>query len=208
MKREEIFTLNKDVALKLFSVYGDKEPLLFPCCRNGKSRISEQESRVIFCNLLYDKKIPFSIETPTLGTYSFSGKYELSARVDLTIYDENKNRVLNIELKSHNPQQKNITKDFEKIVREGKPGNWFHTLENIDRKTIPELIAKFNKALKEVRFQGYPEVSMFIVALGQKLILNYCLNKDACTLPRLEYKISKGDFVLQDSRGWKLEIIK
>ncbi len=60
--------------------------LIMPGLRDGSARISEQESRVLFCSLL-DRTYGYfySIETPTKEKYQFSGKNPLSARSDLSI---------------------------------------------------------------------------------------------------------------------------
>jgi hypothetical protein len=70
----------------------------------------------------------------------------MSARVDLTLIDEDKNRVAHIELKAHNCTTEAIRKDLEKLLREKTTGCWFHTLERSDDRTIQALMAKFRQA--------------------------------------------------------------
>ena len=50
--------------------------------------------------------------------------------------------------KAHNVEFEKIRKDIEKLVKERIAGNWFHTLKNIDRGTLPSLFEKWSAALK------------------------------------------------------------
>lgn len=121
--------------------------LIFPVKRsNEEIRISEQETRILYCNILNNLNYFYSIETPTNETYQFTGKAPLSALSDFSIYrntDTGFEKLANVELKAHNPATKNFSKDIEKIIREGKDGNWFHVLKNIDKGTLPSIFDKF-----------------------------------------------------------------
>lgn len=124
--------------------------LIFPEYRQNAIRYSEQESRVLFCNLLDRTAYFYSIETPTQNQYRQSGKTDISARSDLSLYtiDNNKlDKKANIEFKAHNPRANQIGKDLEKLIKEGLPGNWFHTLVNTDKGTLPSLFGKFKEEL-------------------------------------------------------------
>lgn len=135
--------------------------LVFPKKRNKKTdleddensemRISEQESRILFCNMLSNYNYYYSIETPTGEGYQQTGQKEISALSDLSLYTYKKSKdslekVANIEFKAHQPKLENILKDIEKLIREKQIGNWFHTLKNIDRGTLPALFKKFEDA--------------------------------------------------------------
>ena len=56
----------------------------------------------------------------------------MSARVDVTVYGSSHpaDRRLNMELKAGTSSLEAYRKDFEKLLREGIPGLWFHTLES------------------------------------------------------------------------------
>lgn len=139
-----------------------------PCAVN---RISEQESRVFFCNVLNDTNYYYSIETPTERNYDFRNLKKtagstfsecagggISARNDLSIYRQNQaipgrsdlQRIVNVELKAHNPDWTTIYKDIVKLSLDSAEGiiigNWFHTLKNIDSGTIPALFEKFTRS--------------------------------------------------------------
>src|SRR5512138_943596 len=110
--------------------------LIFPTRRDGSPRISEQEAKLIFVqHLTVDKQYHFSVETPTAETYQQKGTTPLSARVDLTLFGEDRKPIAHIELKAHNPQLEFIRKDLEKLLREKTTGCWFHTLERLGRST-------------------------------------------------------------------------
>jgi hypothetical protein len=141
--------------------------LIWPTKRDGIRRISEQEAKFAFVDALSDTSFYYSVETPTIQKYRFKDdlknvdstemdelKTSMSARTDLTLYLSDQDRFyrcINMEFKAHNPVQKHIDKDIEKLVREVQDyatlGNWFHLLTNSDRETFPALFGKFERAL-------------------------------------------------------------
>ena len=99
--------------------------------RNGLRRVSEQESKILISQWLTGNGIYYSIETPTRKKYQQSGHAKISARIDVTAYGSSdpRDRCLNMELKAGTSSLEAYRKDFEKLLREGIPGLWFHTLE-------------------------------------------------------------------------------
>ena len=162
---EDLIEVNRRLSYDLWNVsfFGEKPSglsprLIFPKKRkkNKKGedikRISEQEVRTLYCNILNNLNYFYSIETPTDNAYIQSGKTAVSALSDLSIYRYINNgfeKLANVELKAHNAAKKNISKDFEKIIKEKEHGNWFHILENIDKGTLPSVFDKFISSLKE-----------------------------------------------------------
>jgi len=157
---KDLIEINRRLSYDLWNVSCfNKKPsglsprLIFPVNRiNGEIRISEQEARILYCNILNNLNYFYSIETPTKETFQQTGNTPLSALFDLSIYkfiDGSFEKKVNIELKAHNPALKNFSKDIEKIIREGKDGNWFHVLKNIDKATLPSVFDKFISSLKE-----------------------------------------------------------
>ena len=123
--------------------------LILPQKRSGEIRISEQESRVLYCGTLNTLNYFYSIETPTEELYQQKGKTPVSASSDLSIYLNRRDKfekVVNVEFKAHNPQKEHIRKDIEKLIKEEITGNWFHTLKNVDNRTIPTLFDKFKES--------------------------------------------------------------
>lgn len=189
--------------------------LIMPGLRDGSARISEQESRVLFCSVL-DKTYGYfySIETPTKEKYQFSGKNPLSARSDLSIwrFDGNFNKIANVELKAHNPAQDSINKDIEKLVREKVIGNWFHTLKNIDNKTIPALFDKFKSSFSGFKSEDVacPIVFSFCV-LDLKLAIMKVFDPAGVQLDlyvdeffKLNYIVRQGKVLIEagNENGW------
>jgi len=205
---DDILDINKKVALELFSVYEYKEPLQFPKLRNNVMRISEQESKICFTYILFKEKINFSVETPTLNTYSFTGNNDLSARIDITIYNK-ENREYNVEFKAHNPAQKSISKDFEKLIKETKKGNWFHTFKNINSSTLKRLIEKFNNSIQDTATTdcSKEDLLVFIAILDLKCILYYKLANTSGEIPVFEYKIKRGNFICNNLNGWICQFV-
>jgi len=124
--------------------------LLMPMKRDSSTRVSEQESKILLCGLLEKTNWYYSIETPTQQTYVQKGRTPLSARCDVSLYksQDSARRVANVELKAHNCTDENIRKDIEKLLREGIPALWFHTLAAADRGTFESLYEKFRKAFR------------------------------------------------------------
>lgn len=138
-------------------------------------RFSEQELKQIFIAQLKSSENPniyYSVETPTLDGYKFSGDYPeilhhadrgQSGNFDLTIYDSNQVIQNHIEFKSGNPERKGITKDLLKLCNEPfchevrnqlidpdektyKPGcqhYFIHILDRCENQTLQSLGIKF-----------------------------------------------------------------
>jgi hypothetical protein len=137
----------KNVAADLAKMYHKPNgiALAFPRLRDGKIRISEQESKILFSKYLFENNITFSIEAPTSGTY---GAQQKSARPDMLIYKNSdaQDTEWMIELK-RGPHEKGIRNDFKKMIKEGQNCLWFLTLENSSE--IAKLPERMNKILKE-----------------------------------------------------------
>jgi hypothetical protein len=128
--------------------------LVFPLTAKNTVRVSEQETRQLLIANLRESRFSFSIETPTLGTYTFTGTGERNAMTDLTLYN-NGQRHLNIEFKAGNtsPQRKSLThinKDIQKLVYEKVDAFWFHTLRLAGRNSIHTLWNTIRQELKSV----------------------------------------------------------
>lgn len=160
------------LAESMWSVHGDLDDgprLIFPFKRTDIVRVSEQESKVLLCQVLERSPWFYSVETPTRETYMQSGISALSARVDVTVYGSRSaaDRILNVELKAGVPPTESFRKDFEKLVREAVNGLWFHTLERTTPKTFPRLLARMREAVGLLG--GGP------MAAGHTLTLAVCL---------------------------------
>jgi hypothetical protein len=155
----DLVELNKRLSSNLWDIAnvntqpGGLSPrLILPKKRDDTIRISEQEARILYCNLLNQSSYYYTIETPTEQVYKQEGQNPLSARSDLSLYRYNGNefnKIVNIEFKAHNPKEESFRKDIEKIVREGITGNWFHTIDNIDSGTLPSIFQKLINSFKD-----------------------------------------------------------
>jgi hypothetical protein len=124
----------------------------------GASRISEQEARFAYAEVLAGSPYYYSVETPTICKYSFSGQHERerSAQSDMSLYlpvDSALTKIADVELKAGNPPDDAIVKDIEKLIREGiepaepRPlGNWFHLLAEADWSTFEVLFERFQRS--------------------------------------------------------------
>jgi hypothetical protein len=144
-----------DVAESLWRVHHERDDaphLIWPAKRGDDARISEQESKILITQWLENAGEYYSVETPTREMYRQSGNADMSARIDVTVYGSRHRgeRVVNIELKAGTASIEAFRKDFEKLLREGIPGVWFHTLANASEATWAALEAKMVTALDRV----------------------------------------------------------
>ena len=147
--------LSREVAESLWAVYHERPNaphLIMPAKRDDSTRVSEQESKILITQWLERSGEFYSIETPTREMYTQSGNASLSARIDVTVYGSHDpaDRVLNLELKSGTATLEGFRKDFEKLLREGVPGLWFHTLTNASDATWNTIENKMREALERL----------------------------------------------------------
>ena len=149
---EDLWKINKRLVYDLWHMQSSNNfrsnispKLIFPV-KDDKDRISEQEPRVLYGNILNNySNYYFSIETPTEQKYKQKGKIFTRARTDLTIYKaEGKqfDKIVNIEFKAEG-EEENIKKDIEKLIKEKTIGNWVHIIRNINANTLSKLFEKF-----------------------------------------------------------------
>lgn len=155
----DIYEINKRVCSDLWNLSnvnnklsGLSPHLILPQKRDGSIRVSEQESRVLYCNVLNNLNYFYSIETPTEHTYQQTGDTPVSGSSDLSIFINNGQifeKIINVEFKAHSQRNEAIRKDIEKLIREDLCGNWFHTLKNTNSGTFSKLFKKFNDSFQE-----------------------------------------------------------
>lgn len=143
--------LSREVATSLWAIYHERTDaphLIWPTKRDDSERVSEQESKILITQWLERNLEFYSIETPTRNKYIQKGKAALSARIDVTVYGSRDptNRVLNLELKAGSAKVEAFRKDFEKLLREGVSGLWFHTLTKASEATWRSIEDKMCKA--------------------------------------------------------------
>jgi len=166
MKVIKIVEMCKEVLARLEKMgYESKsntsyEQLIFPEKNDGDDRISEQELRQLFIDVFketykeVDKKIYYSIETPTKAKYKFSerdkkiiDKIEVngagqSALLDMCVFEKDVSkykRVLNIEFKHGNAPFKDIAKDVLKLMHEEQNGAFIFLLDNSNKGSLNNL---------------------------------------------------------------------
>jgi hypothetical protein len=222
----DVFEINRRICFNLWDMVDvHSEPcgltprLILPEKRNKDVRISEQESRILYCGLLNTLNYYYSIETPTEQKYMQLGTKPISASSDLSLYRHDGGvlkKVMNVEFKAHNPSFEHIRKDIEKLVREGIPGNWFHTLKSIDNRTLPVLFEKLSKSLKDFADEA--------LGIGVSILFCFCVieKKWACMkhfhynqqqgdyasfvdeFLRLTYEVKGGKINVLDENGWTI----
>jgi len=175
--KRELIALNEEVAKRLWIMWEmvhkgtDGSKFIFPKIRNPKYpiRISEQESKIIFCQLLERSPWHYSVETPTEQTYQQKGKEPLSARTDISLYRTSSldTKIVNIELKAKSTLPEHFRKDFEKLIRDGLDGVWFHTLKSQNSKTMPKI---FNKII-----QAFDDLKKYFKESEKSILFTFCI---------------------------------
>ena len=199
----------------------DRCRLLFPRYRGkkegemGKLRVSEQGARFAFVEALCKAgQFRYSVETPTVKTYKFTGKHEESAQTDLTVYDlETRCRLCNVEFKaggwsmggeeSGEPIKSNvfpIFKDVLKLMREPVWGLWFHLLESTDNSTITNFLGVIREGIGEARGGKHKED---LEAEG--LTLHVCVLKHGFSLQK-DVPLSLSDSELERHLHFDLRV--
>ena len=193
MSIEKLIEKSFNDLIKAITTDGTSSQLIFPCYRDGNERRSEQELRQIFLrNVEEDKTYFYSIETPTEYGYRFKDSKNLevdknhkkgehqAARFDISLYNkdykDNDKASNHIELKSDNPEEEDICKDFLKLAKEVKftkeKKNFFvhyHCVEETSWKsdTFSSLFEKYRKSVDEIenKIEDKNDLSKVIVYL-------------------------------------------
>ena len=160
---------------------GAESRLIFPKYSTGEKRISEQELRFLLARELEkQKRVCYSIETPTKDKHSFSGNKDISARIDLCLHDFEGERIHLIELKHNNIGVKN---DFLKLLCEPETAqNYFvHIVNNSDNKrTVSSIKGKYQEALDYVLGKGKKiksPVKIFLFVIRKRDLYQYEITK-------------------------------
>ena len=205
MSIEKLIEKSFNDLIKAITTDGTSSQLIFPCYRDGNERRSEQELRQIFLrNVEEDKNYFYSIETPTEYGYRFKDSKNLevdknhkkgehqAARFDISLYNkdykDNDKASNHIELKSDNPEEEDICKDFLKLAKEVKftkeKKNFFvhyHCVEETSWKsdTFSSLFEKYRKSVDKIENKiedknDLSNVELYLVCIHRK-------NKSAST---------------------------
>lgn len=156
--------------------------LIFPKTKNGKTRISEQELRFAFVEI-FNRYVEqkglnwfYSVEMPTRGDYSFSGKGNRNALFDLSIIDSSFNRIALIEFKANNPGKECYAKDLMKLTNpEEEDSNtlkyFVQIVENYTGETIDSINKKTEIENQSITKSGNPvHVRVYSLSKGEEII--------------------------------------
>jgi len=200
-------------------------------------RISEQESRILFCNELenYYKEIFYSIETPTVKNYRFGKELKYikidktgqSALYDMSLFElENKTftQKINIEFKAHNVELSHIAKDILKLFAEEQSGLFFHTLKAIDSGTLNNngntgVLDKYKKSIDKFHSEWKPTgkglekyIVFAICIIEQKVLLTKTLKKsdlgEINDFFKIDYQATREKINITNNNNWIKEDLK
>ncbi len=195
--------------------------LIFPKTSKGNVRVSEQEAKQLLIQNVRNSMFSYSVETPTLDNYGFSGVGQRNAMTDLTLYADSV-RFVNMEFKAGNSSTKRknlskITKDIKKLVVEDVRGFWFHTLKATNRASIASLWQTIRQELKSV-VQATP------MLLAKQFTFHCCILREAFSVQTTfqldelsrdpewldnlmppKIRVSKGQVIeLSDANDWQV----
>ena len=199
-----------------------KTSLIYPKKRDSSERISEQEAKILFCHILLHNNVVFSVETPTIGEYSFTGNKKISARLDLCIYKKEENQYVRsncIEYKAHNKSTA-FRSDIEKLLCEKGDNYFVHILDSVNSGTLYTPSAQTNRtpvinkyintinSLKDSNEIRFDSLTFYICILNPSCIITNKIYKkdiaDIDTKLKLEYEITPQGLSIRDSNSnWK-----
>lgn len=227
---QDILKINQQVCFDLWNIANVKSGpseqsprLILPQKRDESIRISEQESRILYCGTLNMLDYYYSIETPTEQKYIQSGKTPVSASSDMSLYihrekdKENSSfeKIVNIEFKAHNPDYEHLRKDIEKLVRERLTGNWFHTLKNVDSGTLPSLFEKFKKSFIECAGMTDGQISIIfcfcVMEKGWACLKHFLYDPGSGSIEKytndffkLDYSVKLDNIEVNNNENWSI----
>ena len=182
----------------------ESEHLRFPFDRENNIRVSEQEARFAFVEALIETPVLYSVETPTTKVYQFTGKKEISAMTDLTVYNKHMDQICRVEFKAKGFSTKRkellaVGKDFQKLLREPSDGLWFHILKSVDNSTI-------NKILSVMAEQIFAVKSNFKDVDSPKLTIHICTLKHNFSIEK-EIKVQDFENIEELQKCLRIEIL-
>jgi hypothetical protein len=220
---ESVVEICKAALKRLTTIGYEKESfvstgqLIFPSKRDGR-RISEQELRQLFIEefKLKHTDLYYSIETPTVYSYSFTNELKeikvgdvsnkgQSALIDLCILEKesgtsNYSRLLNVEFKHKNATEANISKDILKLMHEKENGAFVLLLKNTDGGTLKSVFEKFSNSFKThlqnnswSKNDSFIEIIILSLEDGKKNGIPFIMyrNINQTSLPILDNNINK-----------------
>ena len=201
----------------------DESSLIYPKKRDSSERISEQEAKILFCHILLKENVAFSVETPTIGEYSFTGNKKRSGNLDLCIYEKEENKYVRsncIEYKAHNGS-KAYQSDIEKLLSEEGNNYFVHILPGVNNRTlykpsaqttrIPVINKYINtintiKSLKDSKEIRFDSLTFYICILNPfRIITNTISKTDIAHIDtKLKLEITPQGLPITDSNSnWK-----
>ena len=199
-----------------------KTSLIYPKKRDSSERISEQEAKILFCHILLKENVAFSVETPTIGEYSFTGNKKISARLDLCIYKKEENQYVRsncIEYKAHN-KSKTFRSDIEKLLCEKGDNYFVHILDSFNSGTLYTPSAQTNRtpvinkyintinSLKDSNEIRFDSLTFYICILNPFCIITNTISKtDIENIDtKLKLEITPQELPITDSNSnWKIK---
>lgn len=151
----------------------------------SRIRVSEQEARFSFVEMLKVKSLFYHVEVPTSQRYSFTRhpktNTQRSGHIDLAVLDDTGARICNVEFKSIGISRRaqnrdHFSKDFRKLLSEDHWGLWFNLLESVDNSTINNTIAAMQVEVDAI----YSEQPNVVKSPG--LSLHVCVLKHGFSL--------------------------
>lgn len=183
-------------------------------------RISEQEAKILLCHILLQEHVVFSLETPTVEKYSFTGNKKISGNLDLCIYEIRNVKYYRsncIEYKAHN-MSKTYKNDFQKLLREQGDNYFIHILQSADNYTlcsareknskgkpvINKYLSDINDILKTKTDLDFNTITLYICVLSPFLIIKKKIYKSELTISMNDKYCIKENSIIINNQNWEL----
>ena len=180
--------------------------ILFPRKQDGNLRVSEQEARFAFVEGLCHSPLLYSVETPTTKPYQFTGDTPMSAQTDLTVNEDQRERICNVEFKKGgiglDADPFPIYKDMQKLLREPIWGLWFHLLESVNNSTINNLLKVITTQIDQVQ-RDFNDIA------SEGLTIHICVLKHGFSLERdIPFRVNEPMDIHVDLRVSQTELLE
>ncbi|MEN6444532.1 MAG: hypothetical protein ABFC98_00635 [Candidatus Cloacimonas sp.] len=200
--------------------------MIFPLQKQPKKdkvkRVSEQELRQCFIEVVKGSEYVYSIETPTMYKYRKTGSKEISGNLDLCLYSIENSEIVRevcIEFKAHN-MEPSYYFDLYKTTRESGNNLYYHLLKSMNNGTLTAstkkrkgLLVKLQQDLRSLDINNIHSESLTIavVCLSPRLVIYQSISKDNLqkrnySLMDFIYRVERKQLEIRDNNSWSVLI--
>ncbi|MCB5245218.1 MAG: hypothetical protein WC179_03850 [Candidatus Cloacimonadaceae bacterium] len=190
--------------------------------KNKVKRVSEQELRQCFIEVIKGSEFFYSVETPTIFKYRKTGSIEKSGNLDLCLYSIENSEIVRevcIEFKAHN-MEASYYFDLYKTTRESGNNLYYHLLSSMNNGTLTAstskrtgLLVKLQQDLRSLNINNIHSESLTIaiVCMSPRLVIYQSISKDNLqkrnySLVDFTYRVERKQLEIIDNNNWSVLI--